>query len=68
MTDIPDKLDPEVIAGADAVARIRTIFKGVLPDDVTIARAVLAAAAKARRRSATLTPGNQPSQEEAHGR
>jgi hypothetical protein len=67
MSDIPDRLDPEVIAGADAVARIRTIFKGVLPDDVTIARAVLTAAAKARRQSPTLTPGNQP-QEEAHGR
>jgi hypothetical protein len=67
MSDIPDPLDPEVIEGAAAVARLRTIFKGVLPDDVTIARAVLASAAKARRRSPTLTPGNQP-QEEAHGR
>jgi hypothetical protein len=66
MNGIPDKLDPEVIEGAAAVGRLRAIFKGVLPDDVTIARAVLAAAAKTRRQSANLTSGNQPS-EEAHG-
>lgn len=54
---IPEKNDPEVWAGAAAVGRLRKIFKGALPDDITIARAVLASAAKVRREADTVTPG-----------